>query len=64
MKSLISMLLAAARATAVTRSNFNVDGRSVINYAPSGASSPALTISMHGNGHSREPQMNAESSRR
>ena len=50
MKSLLPVLLAAVGAMAVTQSNVNVGGRTVITYAPTGASSPALVISMHGMG--------------
>jgi hypothetical protein len=46
-KSLISILPAAAGAMAGTKPNFNVGGRTVITYAPSGAGSPALAIAMH-----------------
>ena len=47
---LIAVLLAFGASFAATRSTVNVGGRSVITYAPSGASNPALIVSMHGMG--------------
>jgi len=50
MKSPLPIPFAAVGAMAVTQSNVNVGVRTVITCAPTGASSPALVISMHGMG--------------